>query len=348
MSHRQSSRAYGTVIAGLVLFLAMTAGFSHGATVDQWVAAAKEEGTFEFYATNTLTPKGAQELGDAFNKKYGLDIKLNYSPAGDMSGDVSKVVVHAASGTPPDWDLMVVTDAHHATLWVRKLHERFDYKSLGVDAQLVHYDNGSVSFANQIVLPAYNSKVLPAGDVPKSWDDLLDPKWKGGKLGMANTTHHLARLAAGPWGQAKSLKYVQALAKQGLVLGILGQLYTRLQVGEIRLVVTMTDSFTNRAKQTGAPIVFAEGVQPVISPAYHAGVPKGARHPNAARLFATFLTTPEAQEIWERYNGQTSAFVPGTTTYKYAQGKKMVYMSQDQAELIVKLSREYGKILGFK
>ncbi len=46
--------------------------------------------------------------------------------------------------------------------------------------------------------------------------------------------------------------------------------------------------------------------------------PRGARHPNVGRLFAAFLTTPEAQEIWERYNGQTSAFVPGTTTYKYA------------------------------
>ena len=40
-------------------------------------------------------------------------------------------------------------------------------------------------------------------------------------------------------------------------------------------------------------------VQPVISPAYHAGVLKGAPHPNAAHLFAVFLTTAEAQELWE-------------------------------------------------
>jgi iron(III) transport system substrate-binding protein len=330
------------------LFVVAWSSLSQAATVEQLVSAARKEGTFEFYATNTLTNKGAQELGDAFNKKYGLKVKLNYSPANDMSGDVSKVLVQGTSGVSPEWDLMVVTDAHHATLWVRKMHERFDYRMLGVDPQLIHYDNGTVSFANQIVLPAYNAKVLPAADIPKKWEDLLDPKWKSGRLGMANTTHHLARLAAGPWGEAKTMDYVKALANQGLVLGILGDLFTRLQVGEIRLMVTLTDSFINTAKKTGAPIVFAEGIQPVISPAYHAGVPKGAVHPNVAELFAAFLTTPECQEIWERYNGQSSAFVPGTKAYKYAQSKKMVYMSQEQAGLIDKLSAEYGTILGFK
>jgi iron(III) transport system substrate-binding protein len=347
MSDRRSPTAFITgILAPLVLAICFVS--SHAATVDQLVSAARKEGAFEFYATNTLTPKGAQELGDAFNKKYGLKVKLNYSPANDMSGDVSRVLVHGAAGVAPEWDLMVVTDAHHATLWVRKMHERFDYRALGVDPQLVHYDNGTVSFANQIVLPAYNAKVLPSGDIPKRWEDLLDPKWKGGRLGMANTTHHLARLAAGPWGEAKALDYVKALAGQELVLGILGDLFTRLQIGEIRLMVTLTDSFTNTAKKTGVPVVFAEGVQPIISPAYHAGVPKGAVHPAVGQLFAAFLTTPEAQEIWEKFNGQSSAFVPGTSAYKYAQGKKMVYMSQEQAALIDRLSSDYGKILGFK
>ena len=331
-----------------LLVLASWAERGLAATLDQLLSAAKREGTIEFYATNTLTPKGAQELTDAFNKKYGLKTKLEFSPAGDMAGDVAKVVGGSAAGVVPEWDLMVVTDAHHATLWGRKLHEKFDYRMLGVDPQLIHYDNGTVSFANQIVLPAYNKNILPPKDVPKRWEDLLDPKWKGGKLGMANTTHHLARLAAGPWGEAKTGEYVKALAKQGLVLGILGNLYTRLQVGEILMMVTLTDSYINTAKKTGAPIIFAEGVEPVISPAYHAGVLKGAAHPNLGHLFAVFLTTTEAQDIWERYNGQSSAFIPGTRAYKYAQGKKMVYMSQDQAALVDRLSVEYGKILGFK
>ena len=71
-------------------------------------------------------------------------------------------------------------------------------------------------------------------------------------------------------------------------------------------------------------------------------------HPNAGALFAMFLTTPEGQKLWEEYGGQTSAFIPGTTAYKYAQGKKVLYMTPDQAETIDRLSTEYGKILGFQ
>jgi iron(III) transport system substrate-binding protein len=320
--------------------------WAFAAPIDELIAAAKKEGAIEFYGPSTLTPQGAQALGEAFNKKYGLNIALKFSPSGNMIADVSKVVGMAATGVPPDWDLMVVTDAHHGLLWLRKLHEPYDYRKLGVDPKVIHYDNGAISFANQIVLPAYNKKILPAKDVPKKWEDLLDPKWKGGKLGVTVATHHLARLATA-WGEEKTTKFVKALAKQEPSLGRLGEIYNRLQLGEVLVAVTLTDSYIYTAKKAGAPIVHAEAVQPVISPAYHAGVLKGARHPNVAHLFTVFLTAPEAQKIWEKYGGQTSAFIPGTKTYQYVQGKQVLYLSQDQAQMVDRLAREYGKILGF-
>jgi ABC-type Fe3+ transport system substrate-binding protein len=254
----------------------------------------------------------------------------------------------AASRATPDWDLMLVTDAHHATVWAKKLHQPFDYAKLGIASELIQYDNGVVSLANQFVLPAYNKSILAAQDVPKRWEDLLDGKWKGGKLGVSTATHHLARLAVGPWGEAKATEFVNAIAKQEPILGTLANLYTRLQVGEILVAVTLTDSFISRAKKDGSPIVFAEGLDPVISPTYNAGVPKGARHPNVGHLFAVFLTLLEAQEVWEKFNGQTSALIPGTTAYKYAQGKRLLQMSEKQAQTVDRLARQYGKILGFE
>ncbi len=334
-------------IVGSFLFLGNPL-FAIAAPIDDLVAAAKKEGVIEFLAPSTLGPKGSQALGEAFNKKYGLSVKMNYSSSSNMTGDVAKLVTRAASGAGSEWDLMVVTDAHHATLWGRKLHQPFDYTKLGVAAELIQYDNGTISLANQFVLPAYNKNILPAQDVPKRWEDLLDAKWKGGKLGMSTATHHLARLAVGAWGEKKALEYVTALAKQEPNLGTLANLYTRLQLGEVLIAVTLTDSFINRAKRDGAPIVAAEGIEPVISPAYNAGVPKGASHPNVGHLFAVFLTSLEAQAVWEKFNGQTSAFIPGTTAHKYAQGKRVVYMTQNQAETVDQLAREYGKILGFE
>jgi iron(III) transport system substrate-binding protein len=337
------------LVISVMTFIAVVASVEQAkaAPLDDLVAAAKKEGVIEFYAPSTLTPEGAQKLREAFNKKYGLNITVNYNPSGAMTRDVGKIVGFAAVGQAPEWDLMVIHDGGHATLWLKKLHKPFDYRKLGVDPKLIHYDNGTVSFANQFVLPAYNNKVLPPQDVPKSWDDLLNPKWRGGKLGMGTATHHLARLATF-WGEKKTTEWVKGLAKQEPYLGELGTLYNRLQLGEILVAITMTDSFVHQAKLKGAPVVHAEGIEPVISPAYNAGVLKGALHPNAAHLFAAFFTTPEAQEIWEKYGGQTSAFVPGTTAFKYAQGKKIIYMSQNQAEMVDRLTREYGKIMGFK
>lgn len=323
-------------------------GLALATPLEDLVAAAKKEGVIELLAPSTTGEKGAQALGGAFNKKYGLNIKINYTPSSNMTGDVAKLVMGAASRATPEWDLMLVTDAHHATLWSRKLHQPFDYAKLGIARELVQYDNGVVSLANQFVLPAYNKNILPAQDVPKRWEDLLDAKWRGGKLGVSTATHHLSRLAVGPWGEAKATEFVGGLAKQEPILGTLANLYTRLQVGEILLAATLTDSFISQAKRDGAPIVFAEGLDPVISPTYNAGVPKGARHPNAGHLFAVFLTLLEAQELWEKFNGQTSAFIPGTSAYKYAQGKRLLQMNQNQAQTVDRLARQYGKILGFE
>jgi iron(III) transport system substrate-binding protein len=315
--------------------------------LDELIAAAKKEGVIEFHGPSTLGPEGAQALGAAFNKKYGLNIKLNYSPSGNMTRDTAKIISMAASGVTPEWDIMVVTDAHHGSLWTRNLHIPFDYKSLGISPNLITYDSGAVIAANQFCLPTYNKKFLPAKDVPKRWEDLLDAKWKDGKLGVINSTHHWARLAAGPWGEEKATDFVKKLAALKPTLSRAGEMAQRLILGEVLISGTMQDSQLHAAAESGAPLAFAEAVQPVISPAYNVGVLKGAAHPNVGHLFVAFMTTPEAQAVFEKHTGHTSAFVKGTRANKYAEGKQVVYMTPDKAAMIDRLGRQYGKILGF-
>lgn len=113
------------IFAAGLLAVIVLAGWTSQASAsaeDEVVAAAKKEGTLEFYGPTTLTPKGAEELSAAFNKRYGFNITLQYNPSGNMVRDVSKIVSQALTGVRPQWDSMVVTDAHHATLYLRKLH----------------------------------------------------------------------------------------------------------------------------------------------------------------------------------------------------------------------------------
>src|SRR5262245_58276629 len=202
------------------------------APVDDLMAGAKKEGVIDFYGPSTLGPEGAQAIVSAFNKKYGLNIKVNFTPSGNMTRDTAKVIGLSASGQPPEWDIMLVTDAHHGSLWLRKLQKPFDYSSLGIDKQRVHYDSGTVSLANQFALPTDNTKVVPAKDVTKTWEDLLDPKWKG-KLGVINSTHHFGRLAAGAWGDEKTLDFVKKLSAQKPLLTRAGEMAQRLILGEV-------------------------------------------------------------------------------------------------------------------
>lgn len=340
MIKRLSLCLLGAALAGI------SPQWASGAPLDDLVAGAKKESEIEFYGPSTLGPDGAQALVAAFNKKYGLNVKLNYSPSGNMTRDTAKVVGLSASGQPPEWDIMVVTDAHHGSLWLRKLHKPFDYSTIGVAKERIEYDKGTVSVANQFALPAYNKKTLPAKDVPKRWEDLLDPKWKG-KLGVINSTHHWGRLAAGPWGEEKTIDFIKKLSAQQPILTRAGEMAQRLILGEVLVSATLQDSQLHESKESGAPLAFAEQVQPVISPEYHVGVLKNAPHPNVGHLFVAFMASAEVQPIWEKYTGHTSAFVPGTGAHKFAQGKQVVYMKQDQAQKVDKISRQIGKILGF-
>ena len=336
-----------------LLYLILTAAFAvlqwisvtAAAPLDDLIAAARKEGTLDFYGPSTLKNDGAQALAQAFNKKYGTNISVKFLPSGSMTRDVGKVATQAAAGAPPEWDVMVATDAHHASLWLRKLQKPFDYKSLGVDEKLIDHDGGAISFAHQYIVPAYNSSMVSPKDAPKSWEDLLQPKWKG-KVGATTATHHLGRLAVGPWGEEKTTAYVKALAQQNPVVGELGPTYTRLQLGEIVVALSLTDSYIHTAKQTGAPVAEAIEVQPVIAPSYNVGVLKGAQHPHAAHLFAVFMTTPEAQQVWERTVGVSSALIPGTAYYQKAKGKQMIYMRKDQAEKVESFAKKYGKMIG--
>ncbi|HSK29560.1 MAG TPA: hypothetical protein VLA17_06310, partial [Candidatus Limnocylindria bacterium] len=131
------------------------------------------------------------------------------------------------------------------------------------------------------------------------------------------------------------------------ILGRGGEISQRLLLGEILIATTMHDDQIQDHAERQSPLVFAERVQPVISAEYHAGAIKGARNPNTAHLLAAFLTTAEAQEILDKHLGLSSVHVKGTRAQKFAQGKELVFMKQDQAQLVDKLTREYGKILGF-
>ncbi len=343
----KEKRLFSMFIVALFAVVGVTT-LAPAASTDELVAAAKKEGVLNFYFPGSLTAEGAKALSDAFKKKYGLNIKANYSPSGGISRDVGMLISMAATGMAPEWDVMTIPDTFQGRLFGRKMQVPFDYAQIGVDPKAVHYKNNAVAIITAFALPAYNKKLVAAKDAPKKWEDILDPKWKGKKIGQSNLTHHYARLAVTAWGQERTKKFVEDLSKQDLILGRVAEIYSRLELGEVQIAATLTDTHIHRAKVTGAPLVFAEGPSPTVGYFMQAAVIKGARHPNIGHMFISFLTTQEEQKILEQHTGHRLHLIPGTGAYNYVKSHKVVFMTDKDARTVGKLQREYGQILGFK
>ena len=201
--------------------------------------------------------------------------------------------------------------------------------------------------ATTFVAPAYNPNVVSAADAPKDWDDLLDPKWRG-KIGVSTATHFWARLAQA-WGDERTTRFVERLGAQQPVLGSLPDLYTRVTLGELSVYSAVSDSYWIEARATGAPFAVVETARPIVAQQYNAGLLKGVRNPNQAKLMAVFLLSPEGQALWEEIQGQSSMYIEGTSAHRYAQGKEIVALDPKfGAEQLDQLTEKYGRLVGYR
>ena len=144
---------------------------------------------------------------------------------------------------------------------------------------------------------AYNTKLLKPEDLPKSYADLLDPKWKG-KLGIeAKDQDWFASVVDVMGGGEKGLKYFQDLvATNGMSVRLGHTLLTNMVVsGEVPLGLTVYNYMPEQQKKKGAPIDWF-ALEPAIARSNAVGIARNAPHPNAARLFYDYLLGVEAQQ----------------------------------------------------
>jgi iron(III) transport system substrate-binding protein len=143
---------------------------------------------------------------------------------------------------------------------------------------------------------AYNTKLLKPEELPKSYADLLDPKWKG-KLGIeAKDQDWFASVVDVMGGGEKGLEYFrQMVATNGMSVRLGHTLLTNMVVsGEVPLGLTVYNYMPEQQRKKGAPIDWF-ALEPAIARSNAVGVARRAAHPNAALLFYEYLLSEEAQ-----------------------------------------------------
>ena len=159
-------------------------------------------------------------------------------------------------------------------------------------------DGQFASFRVWLSIIAYNTNLVKADDAPKSFADLLDPKWKG-KIVKAHPGYSGTIMTA-TYQMQRDLgwSYFEQLAKQNIMqVQSSADPPKKLDLGERAVMADGNEYNIFQMKESGRPVepVYAtEGSPLIIGPN---GVFKAAPHPNAARLFQSFSLSREAQQL---------------------------------------------------
>jgi len=259
------------------------------------IQAAKKEGKVVWYTSLAIPSSTA--IAHAFRTKYaGVDVEVHRTGSQRV---LQRVMQEAGAGIK-NADVIHTSDAGHFVLFKDK-GMLMKYIPKGAEIFPAGFkDKDGFYFGMRATLSviAYNPKSVAEKDAPKTWKDLLNPKWKG-KMVSAHPgysgiimTHVLALVNLYGW------EYFRELAKNGLhVVQSANDPAGVVASGERPVGANGAEYFYYKTQKQGNPIKIIypnEGIPLVVSPV---AIAKDAPHPNAAKLFSEYIFAKESQQL---------------------------------------------------
>jgi iron(III) transport system substrate-binding protein len=302
MNRRQL--AAGLLAAALALPLALSAQVKAGATAadvafyqgadrqQKLIAGAKKEGTFTIYTSAQANDFNA--LLAAFEKKYG--VKGVIWRAG--SENILNRALQEARANRNTVDIVETNGPELESLSREKVLQQVKSPYLAdLIAPAVRPHGEWVGTRVNVFVQAYNTKLIKKADLPKTWEDLVNPKWKG-KLGIEQEDSDWLAGVFADIGEARGTKLFKDIVKANGMSARKGHtLLTQLVVsGEVPLSLTVYNYKAQQLKAQGAPIDWFTIGNAIARP-NGVAVARKAPHPHAAVLFYDFEISPEGQQI---------------------------------------------------
>lgn len=260
-------------------------------SMDSIIEAAKKEGHLMLYTGLPLD--AATEIGEAFTKKYDIIVDIWRASGGTV---LQRATVEAAAKRAI-WDVLEAGDSmpgiHEQGLLKVPMDDIFFEN---VPAGLIPADKSYVPIRSNLIVGAYNSTLVKKEDLPKTYEDLLDPKWKG-KLAIEAADHFWLKDLVQYMGEEKGIKlFEDIVATNGLSVrdghSLLGELVSN---GEIPYSLTVYNNKVDSLKEAGAPIEM-HILKPAIVYPIALGLAKNSNSPNAAKLYVHFMVN-EGQDL---------------------------------------------------
>ena len=305
---------------------------------------AKKEGTFILYGT-TAVDHGNKILA-GFRHRYPF-LETKYYRAG-TTALLRKILTEARSGRyEPD----VMNIAPGAAYELRRVGLVEKYRSPNRSALMqgmADKDGYYTAWQHIVVVIAYNTELVEKKDVPKSYEDLLRPRWKG-KIHLDTQDADWFHTLLEYWGEEKGLDYMKKLSTQdpqirtGHTLG--AQL---LAAGEFHISPLLYGYRVSQMMAQGAPldIVF---IDPVISKPRGLTLAKHASHPYTAILYLDWMLSEEAQKLVGDKLGRSPTRRGITSKYERLDYPKFVTVDSDTlGPVFGKRLKQYAEIFKFR
>jgi len=255
------------------------------------IEGAKREKELTFYSS--MPTEDIAALTAAFDKKYGVKVKIWRAD----SESVLQRILTEARGRRFDVDVMVGSASALEPLYRENLLLEIRSPALAdlVPGAIAPHRQWAAVYLSTIV-QAYNTNLVKAESVPKTYWDLAKPEWRG-KLGIEAEDYDWFAQVVIDLGEAQGLAlFREIVARNGISVRKGHTLLNNLvAAGEVPLALTVYGFSAEQTKRKGAPLDWF-AIPPLIARATAAGVAKNAPHPHAAVLFHDFLLT-DAQAI---------------------------------------------------
>jgi iron(III) transport system substrate-binding protein len=256
------------------------------------VEGAKKEGELDLYTSAQADDIGA--VAAAYGKKYGIRVNMWRS----SSEKVLQRALAEARANRHTMDVAETNGPEMESMHREKILQRVSSPHLAeliAPALLPHGE--WVGTRMNVFVQAYNTKLVRKQDLPKSWEDLFDPKWKG-RLGIEQEDADWLAGMMGELGEARGTKlFRDIVAKNGMSMRKGHTLLAQLVVsGEVPLALTVYNYKAEQLKRKGAPIDWFS-IGTAIARPNGVGVARAAPHPHAAVLFFDFEIGEEGQRI---------------------------------------------------
>lgn len=323
--------------AGMLCCAVMFFAASDAAEVKE---RAEAEGKLMFYAS--FNAADSKTLIDGFKQLYP---KIDAAFYRSTDAALMERILTENRGGQNLWDVVMATNFYGHNLKKRGMLAPYDsperkyFRDGYKDPQATW-----TSIYTNYAAFGYNTRGVPKANVPKSYNDLLKPEWKG-HIGMDSKPYEWFGTMLRALGDEKGPAFMRELARQATLRAGRTLVAQLVAAGEFKGALTGYSQTFEQLKPAGAPVDWLY-LNPAYANIHPTGIAAKAPHPNAARLFMDFVLSKRGQELIRGMNRIPDRIDTPPEQRRMIEGINPVFAPAEVLDDFQRYSRMFDEMFG--